>query len=68
MTGEIIQYAFRVDATRETPCHLSEIKRGDVFYQVNGNTKSELYRATGDAFSSDVNGNTVWSIPHELYQ
>jgi hypothetical protein len=63
-----IHYAFRVDASQETPCHLSEIKKGDVFYFVKGGQKSALMTATEDAFSSEVNGQLLWSIPHDIYE
>ena len=62
-----VQYAMRVTGDSEIPCHLSEIKQGDVYYQIDGAQKSELFRATGNAFSSDVNNQQVWSIPHEIY-
>jgi hypothetical protein len=63
-----IRYAFRIDRDTETPCHISELKNGDVFYMVQGGQKSNLLIATGDAFSSDVNGQLLWSIPHEIYE
>jgi hypothetical protein len=63
-----IQYAFRVDDTQETPCHVADIKKGDVFYLVTGGHKSELYKATGDAISSAADGQLHWSIPHEIYR
>lgn len=62
-----VQYALRITDDSEIPCHLSEIKQGDVYYQINGAQKSELFRATADAFPSEVNKQLVWSIPHELY-
>ena len=65
---ESIQYAFKVTPDEETPCHLSEIKQGDVYYLVVDSKRSELQRATEDAFSSDVNGKSVWSIPHVPYE
>jgi hypothetical protein len=63
-----VQYAFRITDTSETPCHLSEIKKGDVYYQVSGADKSELLIATGDAFATEVNHQMLWSIPHEIYR
>lgn len=63
-----IQYAFRVDDTQETPCHIADIKKGDVFYLVTGGQKSELFKATGDAISNKVNDQLHWSIPYEIYQ
>lgn len=68
MSDDAIQYAFRVESDKETPCHVSEIKSGDVFYLVTGGKRSALFVATGDAFSSDVNNRLVWSIPHENYK
>lgn len=65
--NENIQYAFRVDADEETPCHLSEIKKGDVFYLIQGAKRSELLRATENAYEAVVNERPVWSIPHEIY-
>ena len=29
--SESFQYAFRIDADKEIPCHLSEIKKGEAF-------------------------------------
>lgn len=66
--SELIKYAYRIDSDRETPCHLSEIKKGDVFYLMVGASRSELHRATDDAFIAHVNDNETWSIPHELYE
>lgn len=63
--NDSIQYAYRIDTDRETPCHLSEIKKGDVFYWVRNAHKSELLKATADAFTTIVNGNEIWSVPHE---
>ena len=66
--SETIQYAYRVDDATETPCHLSEIKKGNVFYFVNGSEKSALMIATADAFYTELNEQPVWSIPHEKYE
>lgn len=66
--NESIQYAYRIDSDKETPCHLSEIKKGDVFYWVVDAHKSELLQATDDAFNSDVNDKNSWSVPHAPYQ
>ena len=66
--SESIQYAYRIDTDRETPCHLCEIKKGNVFYWVRNSHKSELLRATADAVSTIENGNVIWSVPHEAYQ
>jgi hypothetical protein len=68
MTTDIIQYAFRVEGDKETPCHVSDIKSGDVFYLVTDGKRSALCKATGDAFSSEVNNRLVWSIPHENHK
>jgi len=65
---DLIQYAFRIDDNRETPCHLSEIKKNDVFYLVTGGKKSELFIAIDNAFNSVVNGQQIWSIPREEYE
>lgn len=62
--SECIQYAFRIEAGKETPCHLSEIKKDDVYYLVVDARKSELFKATDNAFGAEVNGKWVWSIPH----
>lgn len=66
--SDLIQYAFRIDAQTETPCHLSDLKKSDVFYMVDGVHKSDLLIATDDAFSSVVNETTVWSVPSEKYE
>jgi len=66
--SESIQCAYRVDSDKETPCHLSEIKKGDLFYWVVDAHKSDLLQATGDAFSSNVNDKDIWSVPHAPYQ
>lgn len=66
--SSFIQYAFRVDDKTETPCHLSSIKKGDVFYRVDGCQKSDLMIATDDAFSSVLDDQTVWSVPSEMYE
>jgi len=66
--SDAIQYAYRIDSEKETPCHLSEIKKGDVYYWVVGSHKSDLLEATGDAFSVDVNDKKIWSVPHAPYQ
>ena len=65
---ETIQYAFKVTEDEETPCHLSEIKKGDVYYLVVDSKRSELLKATEDAFNSNVSGKSVWSIPHVPYE
>lgn len=66
--GELFQYAYRINADKETPCHLREIKKGDVFYLMSNATKSELRKATEDAFCTVVNKDLVWSIPYEIYE
>ena len=66
--SDSIQYAYRVDSDKETPCHLSEIKKGDLFYLVVDAHKSDLLRATGDAFSSNINDKNSWSVLHVPYQ
>lgn len=66
--NESIHYAYRIDSDKETVCHLSEIKKGDVFYLIVDAHKSELLRATGDAFNSNVNDKNIWSVPHAPYQ
>lgn len=66
--SESFQYAFRIDADKEIPCHLSEIKKGHIFYLVTNASKSELFKASEDAFSTEVNGKLIWSIPHEMHQ
>lgn len=63
-----IRYAFRIDQFAETPCHLSELNKGDVFYLISQGTKSELLRATGAPFTEIINHQEVWSIPHEIYR
>lgn len=63
-----VQYAMRITDLDEVPCHLSEIKKGDVYYLVRGAEKSPLFVATGDAFMTDVNRQPLWSIPHEVYE
>lgn len=47
---------------------MSDLKKGDVFYMVDGAHKSDLLIATDDAFSSVVNETTVWSVPSEKYE
>lgn len=63
-----IRYAFRIDSDAETPCHISDLKEGDVFYMVSQGTKSELLQATGAPFTETINHQLVWSIPHEIYR
>lgn len=65
--SESIDYAFKVTADDEVPCHLSEIKKGDQFYLVHNKTKSDLFTATDDAFQTNLNGEMIWSVPHEIY-
>ncbi len=66
--SESITYALKVTPDeKEVPCHLSELKKHDIFYLVQASKKSERLVATGDAFQSDVNGQTIWSVPHEIH-
>lgn len=63
-----IRFAFRIDSDAERPCHISDLKEGDVFYMVSQGTKSELLQATGAPFTEIVNHQVVWSITHEIYR
>ncbi|QEY16058.1 hypothetical protein D0C16_08725 [Cellvibrio sp. KY-GH-1] len=66
--SESITYALKViPDDKEIPCHLSELKKDDLFYLVQASKKSELLVATDNAFQSNVNGQTIWSIPHEAH-
>lgn len=65
--SESISYALKVANDKEIPCHLSELKKDDLFYLVQASTKSKLLIAIDDAFQSDVNGQTIWSVPHEIH-
>ncbi|WP_191968667.1 hypothetical protein [Cellvibrio sp. KY-GH-1] len=65
--SESISYALKITGDEEIPCHLSELKRDDLFYLVQASKKSKLLIATDDAFQSDVNGQTIWSVPHEIH-
>ena len=66
--NEPITYALKVTRDeKEVPCHLSELKKDDLFHLVQASKKSELFIATDDAFQSNVNGQTIWSVPHEIH-
>lgn len=60
-----IRYALRLDGSVETPCHICELNNGDLFYLVTNTNKSELRRAIGEPFITEINTNAVWSIPYE---
>jgi hypothetical protein len=53
---------------RETPCHISELKKGDVFYMVTDGAKGELRVATALPYSSQVDGDILWRIDSEPYR
>ncbi len=63
-----IEFAMRIEDDGEVPCHLSDLKKGNIYYLIRGTEKSPLYLATGDAVATDVNHQPLWSIPHEIYE
>lgn len=66
--SESITYALKVAPNdKEIPCHLSELKKDDLFYLVQASKKSELLIATDNPFQSNVNGQMIWSVPHEIH-
>lgn len=65
--SEPISYVLKITGDEEIPCHLSELNRDDLFYLVQSSKKSELLIATDNAFQSDFNGQTIWSVPHEIH-
>lgn len=63
-----VAYKLNQEDNRFSPCHIKDIRKGDLFYLVTDGVSTDICSASSNAYYKFDNGDATWIVESEIYE